>query len=171
LEDTVQPTLGVDPAYRTYVSYIDKSREFYAAQGFADPYRWAHFQDVPFNRLRKPLSQSIVTLITTASLPGEGSAQGPAGGVYSMPTDAPPATLFTDNRFWDKQATHTDDLDSFFPVHRLQELSNTGACALAPRCHGVPTEYSQRLTTEEDAPEVLRRCQEDNVDAAILVPL
>jgi hypothetical protein len=171
LEDTVQPTLGVDPAYRTYVSYIDKSREFYAAQGFADPYRWAHFQDVPFNRLRKPLSQSIVTLITTASLPGEGSAQRPAGGVYSMPTDAPPATLFTDNRFWDKQATHTDDLDSFFPVHRLQELSNTGACALAPRCHGVPTEYSQRLTTEEDAPEVLRRCQEDNVDAAILVPL
>jgi hypothetical protein len=35
----------------------------------------------------------------------------------------------------------------------------------------VPTEYSQRLTTAEDAPEVLRRCLEDQVDAAILVPL
>ena len=43
--------------------------------------------------------------------------------------------------------------------------------SLAPRCHGVPTEYSQRRTTEEDAPEVLRLCREDGVDAAILVPL
>lgn len=162
----------VNPAQRTFVSYMDKSREFYAAQGFHEAYRWAHFDEVPFTPLRKPVSQWVVTLITTASLPPEAGQDQPApAAVFSMSTEQPPEWLFTDNRFWDKLATHTDDLGSFFPVSRLQELVAEGAFRLAPRCHGVPTEYSQRLTTEEDAPEVLRRCQEDNVDAAILVPL
>jgi len=35
----------------------------------------------------------------------------------------------------------------------------------------VPTEYSQRRTTERDAPEILRRCREDGVEAALLAPL
>jgi hypothetical protein len=35
----------------------------------------------------------------------------------------------------------------------------------------VPTEYSQRATSERDAPEILRRCREDGADAALLVPL
>ena len=161
-----------NPAYRTFVSYIDKSREFYAAQGFADPYRWARFDDVPFTPLKKPLSECVVTLITTASLTVEGQPDQPRpGGVYSMSSSEPPPSLFTDNRFWDKLATHTDDLDSFFPVHRAQELAADGAFKLSPHCIGVPTEYSQRLTTEDDAPKVLDLCREDNVDAAILVPL
>lgn len=162
----------VNPAYRTFVSYIDKSREFYAAQGFSEPYRWAHFEEVPFAPLRRPLADAVVTLITTASPAWDGpSAERAASGVYSMETASPPERLFTDNRFWDKLATHTDDLDTFFPIHRLHELSFRGRVTLAPRCHGVPTEYSQRLTVEQDAPEILSRCREDGVDAAILVPL
>ena len=43
--------------------------------------------------------------------------------------------------------------------------------SLAARFHGVPTEYSQRRTIEQDGPEILRRCREDEVDAALLVPL
>jgi len=35
----------------------------------------------------------------------------------------------------------------------------------------VPTDYSQRRTLEQDAPEILRRCREDEVDVALLVPL
>ena len=27
--------------HRIFVSYIDKSREYYLAQGFTNPYRWA----------------------------------------------------------------------------------------------------------------------------------
>ena len=42
--------------------------------------------------------------------------------------------------------------------------------ALAPRVHGAPTNRSQRVTMETDAPELLRRCQEDGIDAAIIVP-
>ena len=28
--------------YRSFVSYIDRSREYYAAQGYSQPYTWAH---------------------------------------------------------------------------------------------------------------------------------
>ena len=42
--------------YRSYVSYIDRSREYYAAQGYSQPYTWAHHDDAPFTPLKKPLS-------------------------------------------------------------------------------------------------------------------
>lgn len=160
---------GVDPTHRTFVSYIDKSREYYLARGYGNPYRWACFAEVPFAPLRRPLSQSVVTLITTAH---QGFETPSFRAVYSVPSDSPPAEFRTDGLFWDREATHTEDLDSYFPVHRLQELVGAGRIGqLAPRLHGVPTEYSQRHTIERDVPELLRRCQEDTVDAAFLVPL
>jgi D-proline reductase (dithiol) PrdB len=42
--------------------------------------------------------------------------------------------------------------------------------ALAPRIHGLPTNRSRRATMEADVPELLRRCREDEVEAAVLVP-
>lgn len=169
-------TSNVDKTRRTFVSYIDRTREFYKAQGYPNPYQWAYFDEVPFRRLPQALSECRLTLITTASPDREEGA--PEGGlllakeVWSGPADAPPARLFTADLAWDKETTHTDDLDSFFPIHQLQELVGAGRIGgLAPRFHGVPTEYSQRRTMEQDAPEILRRCREDEVDAALLVPL
>jgi D-proline reductase (dithiol) PrdB len=160
---------GVDPTHRTFVSYIDKSRDYYLARGYRNPYRWACFDEVPFTPLNRALSQSVVTLITTAH---EGVGAPSFRSAYSMPSEPAPIRLSTDGLFWDRLATHTEDLDSFFPVHRLEEYVRDGCIGrLAPRLHGVPTEYSQRKTVEHDAPEVLRRCQEDCVDAALLVPL
>ncbi len=164
---------GVDPTHRTFVSYIDKSRDYYLALGYANPYRWAHFEDVPFTPLARPLSEAVVTLITTAMPEPESSADTQAlRAVFSMPSDTPPQRLSTLGLFWDREATHTDDLDSYFPIHRLKELAHQGRIGrLAARLHGVPTEYSQRRTLEHDAPEILRRCREDGADTALLVPL
>jgi len=164
---------AVDRTHRTFVSYIDKSRDYYVALGYGNPYRWAHFDDVPFAPLRRQLSEAVVTLITTAHQRlDEAAVPPPSHTVYSVASGDPPASLDTDGLFWDRQATHTDDLDSYFPVHRLQEFVRDGRIGqLARQLHGVPTEYSQRHTVERDAPEVLSRCQEDGVDAALLVPL
>ena len=52
--------------HRSFVSYIDRSREYYAAQGYDQPYAWAHYDDVPFTPLEKPLSACRVGLVTTA---------------------------------------------------------------------------------------------------------
>jgi hypothetical protein len=92
--------------------------------------------------------------------------------VWSGPTRTPPERLFTDDLAWDKEATHTRDVESFLPIRRLQELAAQGRIgSVAPRFHGVPTDYSQRRTLEQDAPEILARCREDLVDVALLVPL
>ena len=53
-------------AYRSFVSYIDRSREYYAAHGYAQPYTWAYHDDAPFTPLKKPLSQCRVGMVTTA---------------------------------------------------------------------------------------------------------
>lgn len=157
-----------DPAHRIFVSYIDKSRDYYAAQGFTNPYRWAYHRDAPFTRLAKPLAESRVGLITTASLSPEDPVRPEA---FAVPSDPPPP-LFTNQRFWDKEATHTDDLDSFAPVNRLREAAASGRIASAsPRLYGIPTEYSQRKTVQSDAPCLLEFLREDGVDVALLVPL
>src|SRR6266446_3866360 len=93
-----------DPAHRMFVSYIDKSREYYLARGHANPYRWARHEDAPFAALTKPLSQSRVALISTAALPGEDRS---LTEVYAAPTAPAPTALFTAHRAWHKQATHT----------------------------------------------------------------
>ena len=64
------------------IPYMQRTRDYYQAIGFA-PYRWAHFADVPFTPLAKPLAQSRVALITTAApfQPGVGD-QGP-GAKYN----------------------------------------------------------------------------------------
>ena len=43
--------------HRSFVSYIDRTREYYAAQGYGRPYRWAHHASVPFANLEKPLAE------------------------------------------------------------------------------------------------------------------
>jgi hypothetical protein len=42
--------------------------------------------------------------------------------------------------------------------------------ALTLRFHGAPTNRSQRVTMDTDAPELLRRCREDGAEVALLVP-
>ncbi len=154
----------------TPVRYMERTRAYYAAQGYEKPYSWANFESVPFTPLVKPLSQGTVTLITTA-MPILDGNQGPKQ-VCSGSMQNPPEQLFDDDLAWDKQATHTEDLDSFFPIHHLQALAQEGRIGhLASQFHCVPTEYSKRRTLEVDAPEILRRCQQDNVDVALLVPL
>jgi hypothetical protein len=163
-------------AQRCFVSYIDRTREFYQAQGYAEPYRWARFRDVPFTRLARPLSRCRAALVTTASpWLGQQVRDGVLRGgkqVWSGAAAEPPERLFTDDLAWDKGATHTDDVESFLPLRQLARCAEAGRIgSLAARFHGVPTDYSQRRTLEQDAPEVLRRMREDAVDVALLVPL
>ena len=162
--------------HRTFVSYIDRTREFYAAQGYDKPYQWARNSDVPFANLTKRLSECRATLVTTASpirttRPSEGVPR-ERKEVWSGDTSEPPKRLFTGDLAWDKEATHTDDVESFLPIRSLARLAQEGRIGeLSPRFYGAPTDYSQRRSREDDAPEVERLCREDGVDVALLVPL
>ncbi|MFK7918633.1 MAG: hypothetical protein AB8G14_11175 [Ilumatobacter sp.] len=159
---------------RSFVSYIDKSREYYQAQGYEHPYRWAAFDEVPFTPATKPLADSRVAVVTTSFLHHHESAWGaPATDkvVYHHPVSDAPERMFTADLSWDKQATHTDDTESFLPLRALASLVESGTIgSVNERFFGVPTEYSQRKTGL-DADQIASWCEEDGVDIALLVPL
>lgn len=162
-----------------YVRYIDRTRAYYLSQGH-EPYRWAHFEDVPFARLGKPLAQCTVALVSTSDVAvrEEGSdvkerdPDAMVGNVYSIPSDTPTERLYSRSEHYDRHATDLDDVNTYFPLTRLHELAAQGKIGkVAARSHGVYTAYSHRKTLTIDAPEVLRRCREDGVDAVVLTPL
>ena len=164
--------------HRSFVSYIDRTREFYAAQGYTRAYAWAHYDDVPFASLRKPLSQCRVGLVTTAGNPETEMKLDPLGlglsvkELYVQPTNPAPTNLYTQDLGWDKEATHTNDVGSFLPINRLSEYADDGRIgSVSPRFYGVPTDYSQSGTSRRYAPQILQWCREDSVDAVLLSAL
>lgn len=156
--------------HRRAVSYIDKSREYYAAHGYQQPYRWAGYVDVPFIPwvgTGIDLDQATIGVVTT-TFPASfsGSKQ-----VYCQASSPIPDAMFTSDLSWDKQATHTDDVGTFLPLAALSALAVDGTIgAVSDRFYGVPTEYSQRRT-HADAEQIVEWATEDGVDAMLLVPL
>jgi len=153
---------------------MDRSRVFYAAKGYERPYEWAAHDSVPFTPAARPLAVSRVAVVTTSFLHSDDQ---PAGSdtsvktVYSHPVESRPGRMFTADLSWDKQATHTDDPETFLPLTRLQEFVESERLgSLNRRFFGVPTEYSQRKSLL-DADVIAGWCAEDSVDAVVLVPL
>ena len=154
------------------VGYMERTRRYYRALGYDNDYVWAAHDDAPFTRLAKPLSECTVALITTAG-PPDHSNRNERGRkqVWSGYVANPPAAFDTDLA-WDKEGTHTDDRETFLPIDAMQRLAAEGVIGrLAPRFHGAPTDYSHAKTNTQDAPEMLRRLREDQVDAAVLTAL
>ena len=162
------------------IRYIDRSRAYYLALGYDNPYRWAHNRDVPFAPLTKPLTRSRVALITTAAPfkpdAGDQGAWAPYNAsakfteVYSMPIEPAP-DLRISHVGYDRNHTSAEDINTYFPLQRLKEAAADGRIGeINSRFYAVPTLRSQRLTTERDAPQILDMCREDGIDAAVLVP-
>jgi hypothetical protein len=167
---------GFVPTHRRFVSYIDKSREYYAAHGYEKSFQWATNDDTPFTPLDKPLAECRVGLVTTSFLYREDRpAEWPDGKSkhpYALAVERAPERMYTADLSWDKQATHTDDRESFLPLRRCQELVSSGRVgSLSPRFYGVPTDYSIRRTLKVDAPAMLEFMRQDDVDVALLIPL
>ncbi len=173
---------GYDGAeYRTTISYIDRSRRYYASKGFEVPYRWAKHRSAPFTPLSKSLSSANVALITTAKLHDQSAghdddpSQSKAGRqsrfqpFAASTADLP--ELSTDDLFWHKSATHTDDRETYLPLDALDQLAAQGTIGrVNTRIFGVPTVYSHRRT-DSFGEQVADWCAEDQVDVALLVPI
>jgi D-proline reductase (dithiol) PrdB len=161
------------------IPYMQRTRDYYVALGYGNPYRWAHLVDVPFAPLQMPVAQARVALITTAApfQPALGD-QGPGAPynaaakfyhVYSVPSESEP-DLRISHVGYDRKHSSAADINAYFPLARLKEAAARGRIgALGPRVHGAPTNRSHRATAN-DAAELLKRCREDGVDAALLVP-
>src|SRR5438128_1221862 len=49
--------LGFAPEDDAPIPYMQRIRDYYLALGYPTPYRWAHYAEVPFRPLTKPLSR------------------------------------------------------------------------------------------------------------------
>lgn len=160
------------------VRYIDKTQEYYFSEGYDNPYQWAHHNSAPFTKLKKPLSQCCLTIVSTSdvALKTENHSLETelkmVNNVYEINSNEKKENLTTHQVHYDRFATHLDDIDTFFPITRLHEaLKNRRIGQIAPFFYGVYTSYSQKRVTEIDGPEVLKRCRENKVDAVIFTPV
>jgi D-proline reductase (dithiol) PrdB len=169
---------GFAPDIDAPISYLQRIRDYYEGLGYGAPYRWAHYAEVPFAALHKPVREARIALVTTAApYRPEAGDQGPgapynAAGkffeVYSGDS-AHDHDLRIAHIAYDRDHTTATDPNTWFPLPALRRFAAAGRIGdVAPRFHGMPTNRSHRITLERDCPELLRRVREDKADAAVL---
>src|SRR6266849_1603908 len=140
---------GFAPEHDAPVPYLTRIRDYYQALGYGAPYRWAHYAEVPFAPLNKPLAESRVALVTTAApyQPGKGD-QGPGAPynaaakfytVYSGDS-ASDHDLRISHIVYDRDHTTAEDSNTWFPLRQLRHAAEAGRIGeVGPRFHGMPT--------------------------------
>ena len=162
------------------VRYIERTRNYYLGLGYETPYVWAHYLDVPFTSLQKPLDQSILGLVTTA-VPFDASKgpQGP-GAPYNAAAKFYDPYIYPINENADLRIAHVgvdrlnanmQDSNCWFPISAAKRAVAKGRIqSLSQHFYGLPTNRSQRHTLEIDAPWILSMMRADHVDVAVLIP-
>ena len=161
------------------IEYIARSRAYYSAQGYA-PYDWAVHSTTPFTTPNQPLAHSRVVLISTAAPvqptcgdqgPGAAyNAQAKFFTVYTRPIDPVP-DLRISHIGYDRIHCKADDPATWLPIPALRRANAEGIVgSLADELIGVPTNRSQRITKDIDAPAALAAAQAQAADVALLVP-
>lgn len=161
------------------IRYMERTRTYYATLGYP-PYEWAHFEQVPFTPVEKPVAESRLALVTTAAPhqpelgdQGPGAAYNAAAKfftVYTAPLNPVP-DLRISHLGYDRKYTTAEDPNTWLPVPALEAAVHDGQIgSLATELIGVPTNRSQRVTSEQDAPAALEHCRRLGADVALLVP-
>jgi D-proline reductase (dithiol) PrdB len=173
-----QDTLDFAPEHDAPVPYMQRISTYYQTLGYGRAYQWAHYAQVPFTRLARPLADVRVALVTTAAPynPDAGD-QGPGAPynaaakfyrVYSQPIDGEPDVRISHVGI-DRKHTTAEDAGTWFPLAQLKRLAASGRIGeLAPRFHGAPTNRSQRVTIEQDCADLLAVLRADRADAVVL---
>jgi hypothetical protein len=176
---TEDDEFGFAPEDDVPIRYLQRIGDYYQALGYGAPYRWAHYAEVPFAALRKPLADSRIGLVTTAAPyrpdagdQGPGAPYNAAAKFYTVYSgdSAVEHDLRISHVGYDRAHTTAEDPNTWFPLAQLRHLADGGRIGEgAPRFHGAPTNRSHRATIDRDCPELLARVRDDKVDAVILV--
>jgi len=162
------------------VAYMQRTRHYYQTLGYGEPYHWAQYQDVPFTKLLKPVSECNVAIVTTAApYHADKGEQGPGAAynssakffsVYSKKTSSLP-DLRISHIAIDRDHTTAEDLGSYFPLQALKRAADENQIGrVAKHFYGLPTNRSKRTTINIDSQDLLSLTIKDEVDIALLVP-
>src|SRR4029077_5592435 len=138
-------TTDFAPEFDAPIDYMRRTRDYYLALGYDNPYRWAHYTDAPFTPLKKPLKDSTLALITTAApyQPDKGD-QGP-GALYNAAAkfytvysgdSSTDHDLRISHVAIDRAHTTAEDSNTWFPLPQLRRCAAAGRIGeVAPRFH------------------------------------
>ena len=165
-----------------HVEYIAKTRDYYRSEGYSQDYAWAQNDDCAFAPMKKPLADSRIGLVTTASLATLGEdgkmLEDPrlmgsrAMEVFPLASDWPADRLRCMSEDHDRFQTDMADLGAYFPKDELRALADEGVIgSFADDVWRILPNYSKRKVSTIDAPEVYRQACDQGVDAIALVPV
>jgi hypothetical protein len=160
--------------------YMQRTRDYYLKLGYGAPYKWAHYDTVPFAPMRKPLADCRVAIVTTAApYRADKGDQGPDAplnadakffSVYYESTASTP-DLRISHIAIDRDHTYADDLGAYFPLEALHAAAKEKRIKeVGPHFYGLPTNRSKRTTIDTDCVVLTNQCNTDGVDIALLVP-
>jgi D-proline reductase (dithiol) PrdB len=149
------------------------------ARRWARRHRFVEASGIPWARLRKPLADCRLALVTTAGVhlgtdpPFDMTDPDGDPSVRTIPATAAPADLTITHRYYDHSAADRD-LNVVLPLDRARELAAERRIGgLAPRVYSFMGHIDGRhLRTlmERSAPEVAERLVADGADAVFLTP-
>jgi D-proline reductase (dithiol) PrdB len=161
------------------IAYMERTQTYYASMGYP-PYQWAHHDDVPFTAFAADINEATLALITTAAPyqpdledQGPGATYNAAAKFFEVYTDpvSPRPDLRISHLGYDRKHTSAEDPATFLPVDQLEQaVTQRRLGGLAAQLIGVPTNRSQRVTLEQDAPNALAAFRALNADVALFVP-
>lgn len=147
---------------------------------FLRTYPWRRIDPVPLARLRRPLREAKVALVSTAGLvlPSQVRFDNHVrGGDWSMreiPAESDPATLIDTHRSdtYDHSGVE-EDPNLAFPIDRLRELKEEGAVGAINHRHFsfMGSITAPKRLTIETAPAAAEALVVDGVEAVLLIPI
>ena len=119
----------------TPIPYMQRLKNYYLALGYGNPYRWAQYTEVPFTKLKKPLSDTKIGLVVTcAPFQSDKGDQGPGAAynaaakfyrVYAASTAGNPDVRIS-HVGYDRIYTTAADINTYFPLKHLKKAANEG---------------------------------------------
>lgn len=158
------------------IEYIKSLNEMYQSQGFP-PYKWSEYDDSPWAVVEKPLSEMVISLISSAGIFMEGQDPFDAWAVNDLsfrkiPVTTPFEKLQLRHNYFDHRDA-VSDLNCVFPVDRLSEFEadgQIGKLASTAITLGMGRLYKRTALQEETVPQIVAVIRGEGADAAFLVP-
>lgn len=158
------------------IRYVDELNRHYAAQGHP-PYQWTVNESAPLTPLKKPRSQSTVTMLTSGGISMCSTAPwDPMSRNDHRLDEIPSDVSSSDFQIHDAYYDHSDadeDVNCQFPIDRLREMVAAGELgSIARRFWSgfMGRIYDRSRVLQESAPAFVAELQKDEVDLLIAVP-
>jgi D-proline reductase (dithiol) PrdB len=158
----------------------DASEFSFAVRAFLKTYRWHRIDPIPWTRLRKPLAECKVAIVSTAGLvmpgqpPFDHRVKGGDSSFRVIPRDAEVASLIDTqrSRSFDHSGLRSDP-NLAFPLDRMHELVRDGRIGRVSERH---LSFMGSITmpgrlVRDSAPAAAQLLVDDGVDVALLVPV